>query len=146
MGVLGFFDSLYFNPHPERIYKGETMRRYNPFFLLVGVVFLAGTGCATTKKSPCKPHRKTINCFQFEDRECGDKLNQFANDFIERFNRTRIKFDQLTVHTEYSGSEETYNLKLHMDLDSKFIYVTVTHCIQGVVVDKKRVPLGIEYD
>ncbi len=103
-------------------------------------------GCATNKKSPCEPFRKTINCFQFGDSECKEKLYQFGNDFIKRFNRTRIKSDHLTVNTENSVLEQNYNLKYRMDLDFQIIYVDVTHCIQGEVSEKKRVYLRVEYD
>jgi hypothetical protein len=118
------------------------MRKYKPYFLLVGVVFLAGTGCATTKKSPCKPYRKTINCFQFEDQECKDKLNQFLINLVQGFEQTRKTSDHLTVNTE---DGKTYNVKARLDVDIPTMYIDVTYCVSGEVADKERIYIDLWY-
>ena len=121
------------------------MRRYNPFFLLVGVVFLAGTGCATSKKSPCKPFRKKIDCYSFEHYECKDKLNQFLSGLVERYEQTRKTSDHLTVNIEDSAIEQRYNLKARLDVDIPTMYIDVTHCMQGEVTDKERIYIDLWY-
>ena len=119
------------------------MRRYNPFFLLVGIVFLAGTGCATTKKSPCKPFRKKINCKDLNNWQCKEELDKIGNYLIERYNRSRIKSTHLTVNT---GEGEIYNLKYRLDPDMPAIYIDVTHCVKGEVSDIEQLFINISYD
>jgi hypothetical protein len=119
------------------------MRRYNPFFLLVGIVFLAGTGCATTKKSPCKPFRKNIDCEYLEHWQCKEELSKFGNDLIEQYNRSQIKSTHVTVNT---GEGVIYNLKYRLDPDMPAIYIDATHCVKGEVLEKKRIFINLRYE
>ena len=119
------------------------MRRYNPFFLLVGVVFLAGTGCATTKKSPCKPFRKKIDCEYFNHWQCKEELNKFGNNLIEDYNRSRRKSAHLTVNT---GEGVIYNLKYRLDPDMPALYIDATVCMKGEFIEKERIFIDLRYD
>ena len=129
-------------PDTEGINKRETLKGYKALLVLLAIVFFAGAGCATNKKTPCKPFRKKINCLEFGDWQCKEELQKFGNDFVERFNTTRKEFDHLTVNTLEEG---TYNLKYRLDFDVPTIYVDITHCVNGEVVEKKRIYLGGEY-
>ena len=119
------------------------MRRYNPFFLLVGVVFLAGTGCATTKKSPCKPFRKKIDCEYFNHWQCKEELQETGNDLIERYNHSFTTSTSLTVNT---GEGVIYNLKYRLDPSMPAIYIDATLCMKGEVFEKKRIFFDLQYD
>ena len=119
------------------------MRRYKPFFLLFCLVFLAVTGCATTKKSSCKPFRKKIECEYFDHWQCKEELSKFGNDLIEQYNRSRKKAAHLTVNT-IEGT--IYNLKYRLDPDMPALYIDVTYCVSGEVIEKKRVFIDLRYD
>jgi tetratricopeptide (TPR) repeat protein len=95
-----------------------------------------------SKKTPCKPFRKKIDCEYFDHWQCREELEKFGNTFIEQFNLTRKKYTYLTVNT---GDEEFYNLKYSIDFNIPALYVDITHCVNGEVTEKKRINLGGEY-
>ena len=106
------------------------------------LIFAFLFGCATTKKNPCEPYRTTINCFQFEDQECKDKLNQFLIDLVEGYEQTRKTSDHLTVNTE---DGKIYNLKARLDVDIPTMYIDVTYCVSGEVATKERIYIDLWY-
>jgi hypothetical protein len=112
-----------------------------PCLLIFAFLF----GCATNKKSPCEPFRKTINCFSFQHQECKDQLNQFLKDLVEGYEQTRKTSDHLTVNIENSALEQIYNLKARLDVDIPTMYTDVTHCMQGEVAGKDRIYIDLWY-